>query len=297
MKRLAFLVSGTMLTLALALSPSAWAQSRPHSGGGGGGGGQAVPRGSSGGGGGSVSGGGSSSSGSSVAPMPSGGSSSGAVSRPGGSRVRSGGASSLGSGGQRGEAVPRGSRPNAGGPTTGQAVPRTGRPPSTGGGGGSYYPGYYWGSNYYRSPYWGYGGYSGWGLGLYAYNPFWWGYGYPYSSYWGWDPYMDYYGYGFGQLYPGNYGGSYASPDSAGDQDLPDGALKLKIQPRDAEVYVDGYFVGQVDSFDGAFQHLDLEPGTHRVEVRAPGHETITFEVKIAPRQNVTYKGELKKAM
>ena len=47
----------------------------------------------------------------------------------------------------------------------------------------------------------------------------------------------------------------------------------------------------------GGRQHLDLEPGTHRVEIRAPGHEPITFEVKIAPRQNVTYKGELKKAM
>ena len=58
---------------------------------------------------------------------------------------------------------------------------------------------------------------------------------------------------------------------------------------------MDGYFVGQVDGFDGPFQHLDLEAGTHRVEIRAPGHESITFEVKIAPRQNVTYKGELKR--
>lgn len=297
MKRFALLLSGMVLTFALALSPSAWAQSRPHTGGGGGGGGAtAVPRGSSGGGGGggSVSSGGGTSSGggSYTAPTPSGGSSGGAVSRPG-ARVRSGRAVSLGTGGQRGEAVPRGSRPNAGNAPIGQAVPRTGRPPSPGSGGGNYYwPSYYWGSGYYGYP-WGYyrsAWYPYWGSSWY-FSPFWWGYTSP-LWYGSWDPYWD---YGFGQLYPGWYGGSYASPDSA--EELPDGALKLKVKPRDAEVYVDGYYVGQVDSFDGAFQHIDLEPGTHRVEIRAPGYESITFEVKIAPRQNLTYKGELKKAM
>ncbi|MBP7569199.1 MAG: PEGA domain-containing protein [Acidobacteria bacterium] len=294
MKRLALLVSGTVLTFALALSPSAWAQSRPNTGGGGGGGGgSAVPRGSSGGGSASSGGATSSGGGSYTAPMPSGGSSGGAVSRPGGARVRSGGASNLGSGGQRGEAIPRGSRPNAGNAPTGQAVPRTGRPPRPDTGGGNYWPNYYWGGGYGYGGYgYGYGyGYPYWGSSWY-YNPFWWGYAYP-SSYWGWDPF--YWDYGFGQIYPGTYGGGYASADSP--EELPDGALKLKVKPRDAEVYVDGYYAGQVDSFDGAFQHIDLEPGTHRLEIRAPGYESITFEVKIAPRQNLTYKGELKKAI
>jgi hypothetical protein len=50
-----------------------------------------------------------------------------------------------------------------------------------------------------------------------------------------------------------------------------------------------------VDSFDGAFQDLDLEAGTHKVEVRAEGYETITFEVRITPRETVTYKGEMKR--
>jgi hypothetical protein len=201
-------------------------------------------------------------------------------------RSGGGGGARLGSAPPRGEAVPRGSRPNVGNPPVGQAVARTGRPPVPGGGDQYYWPSYYYGGWNYRSPYWGYGYYNNYWGGLYMYNPFWWGYGDPY---YGWDPYL---GGGWANIYPGYYTGGYAAPDQA---ELPDGALKLKVKPREAEVYVDGYFVGQVDSFDGPFQHVDLEPGTHRVEIRAEGFEPITFEVKIAPKQSVTYKGELKR--
>ena len=34
----------------------------------------------------------------------------------------------------------------------------------------------------------------------------------------------------------------------------PTGALRLKIKPRDAQVYVDGYYAGQIDEFDGIFR-------------------------------------------
>ena len=35
-----------------------------------------------------------------------------------------------------------------------------------------------------------------------------------------------------------------------------DGSLRLKVKPREASVYVDGYFAGRVDDFDGMFQRL-----------------------------------------
>ena len=52
---------------------------------------------------------------------------------------------------------------------------------------------------------------------------------------------------------------------------------------------------GLVDEFDGLFQSLHLESGPHRVEVRAPGYETLAFEVRLIPDHTTTYTGELKK--
>ena len=67
------------------------------------------------------------------------------------------------------------------------------------------------------------------------------------------------------------------------------------MKPEHGQVYVDGYYVGEVDSFDGVFQKLALETGTHRVEIRAEGYETVQFEVMVIRGETVTYKGELKR--
>ena len=74
-----------------------------------------------------------------------------------------------------------------------------------------------------------------------------------------------------------------------------DGALRLKVKPRDAWVFVDGYFAGVVDKFDGVFQRLRLEPGPHRIEISADGYETLTFDVQVRPDETITYKGELER--
>ena len=71
--------------------------------------------------------------------------------------------------------------------------------------------------------------------------------------------------------------------------------LRLKIEPRQAQVYVDGYYVGVVDSFDGVFQKLGLDGGGHKVELKADGFEPLEFEVLITPGETVTYKGEMKR--
>ncbi|HEU4689086.1 MAG TPA: PEGA domain-containing protein, partial [Vicinamibacterales bacterium] len=73
----------------------------------------------------------------------------------------------------------------------------------------------------------------------------------------------------------------------------PQGSLRLKIKPREGQVYVDGFFVGAVDDFDGTFQKLNIDAGGHRIEIKAPGHQTISFEVLITPNETITYKGEL----
>jgi len=113
-------------------------------------------------------------------------------------------------------------------------------------------------------------------------------------------------GYGYydpwGGAYSGYYGGyydpwfgGYPAYPQASYTSSDEGSLKLKIKPRQAEVYVDGYFVGVVDDFDGIFQRLHVESGPHRIEVRASGYETLEFEVRITPEHTTTYTGELKK--
>jgi hypothetical protein len=83
------------------------------------------------------------------------------------------------------------------------------------------------------------------------------------------------------------YGPSYSTVSGY------DGALRLKVKPVEATVYVDGYYVGVVDDFDGIFQRLRLDAGPHHIEIRAPRYETLTFDVRIEPDQTTTYRGQM----
>jgi hypothetical protein len=172
--------------------------------------------------------------------------------------------------------VPPYSRPRDGKPIIGQAAPRTSAPT---GGGGISTPGYYGG--YYP---WGFGG-LGFGYGYYG------GYYDPY------DPYGGYGGYGGSGGY-GGYGGydPYGGyPDAGTARRYDEGGLRLKIKPSSAAVYVDGNYTGVVDDFNGIFQRMHLDAGPHRIEVRAPGYESLAFDVRIEADHTTTYKGELKK--
>jgi PEGA domain len=174
-------------------------------------------------------------------------------------------------------AVPEYSRPREGRPVTGTAVERGTVPPPSGGGGNIIiYPSY----PYYPWGFWG-PGYS-YGLGYLFYDP-WYGGGYGYGDPYGWG------GYGGGG-YSGGGGGYQVSRDYKET-----GGLRLKIDPKQAQVYVDGYYAGVVDSFDGSFQKLSLEGGGHKITLKADGFEPIDFEVLITPGETVTYKGEMKR--
>jgi hypothetical protein len=165
--------------------------------------------------------------------------------------------------------VPRGARPNPGGTTVGQAYVRPQAPPDN-------RPGH--DINWYYNP-WLFSGFGFYNF-LY-YDPFWWDdWGYPYAYGYGYDPYGD----------PGAYG---ASGYYGEEQPQGQGALKLKVEPKNAEVYVDGYYMGSVDDFNGMFQKMDLEVGPHHVELRAPGYRTVAFDVRIELNDTVTYRGEL----
>src|SRR5262249_4835023 len=124
---------------------------------------------------------------------------------------------------------------------------------------------------YYNYPrrYYPYG-YGSFGLGYFYYNPYAWYPGYYYDPYYPGRSYYGSYGYGIG-------------------------TLRLEVWPREAEGYVDGYYAGRVDDFDGTFQALDLQEGPYRIEIVMPGYETLDFNVRIQPGRKITYHGTLRR--
>jgi hypothetical protein len=112
-------------------------------------------------------------------------------------------------------------------------------------------------------------------------------YGYPwYGSYGYGYPWYGYPGYG--------YGGYYGTFPRYGMRSY--GGVRIDLPQRDAEVYVDGYYTGVVNDFDGAFQQINLEPGPHRIEVRAEGFEPVSFDVRVEPGRTITYRAALREA-
>jgi hypothetical protein len=134
-------------------------------------------------------------------------------------------------------------------------------------------------NNYYYSyprryyPY----GYGSFGLGYFYYDPYRW---YPN-------------GYGVYGSYGGSYGGGYY-PGYPGSYGYPTGQLRLRVEPKHAEVYVDGYYAGIVDDYDGIAQGLTLEEGGYKIEIVAPGFEPIEVDVRIIPGRKISYRGVLR---
>jgi hypothetical protein len=71
------------------------------------------------------------------------------------------------------------------------------------------------------------------------------------------------------------------------------GRLVLESLPDNAQVYVDGFYVGLVQEFGLRGRALDLPAGVHHVELRAPGYESVTFSVIIKPNDIVRYRGDM----
>ncbi len=143
--------------------------------------------------------------------------------------------------------------------------------------------GYPYGFASYLSFGFGYGGYAGFGVGF----------GYPgYGGYYGYPGYA--YGYGYpaygGYGYPGYYGASQGYAAAGAGQAY--GSVRIESHNRDAQVFADGYYVGIVDDFDGTYQHLNLEAGAHKIEIRTPNAPPIAFDVNVLPGRTITYRAD-----
>jgi hypothetical protein len=91
----------------------------------------------------------------------------------------------------------------------------------------------------------------------FVYSPFF------YDPFWG--PYPDY-GYG---SYP-------VGVRASGD-------VRVLATPKDAEVYVDGFYASVVDDFDGTFQRLHVTPGGHAITLHLEGFRTVTQNIYVTP--------------
>ena len=108
-------------------------------------------------------------------------------------------------------------------------------------------------------------------------------YGYPYVAF-GYAPYVEF--------------AAEPSPEPAATvtDEPPLGFLQLRVQPRSAEVYVDGALAGTVDDFGGRGAR-QVPAGPRRVEIVAPGYETLTFDVRVPENDTVTFTRELEPAV
>jgi hypothetical protein len=202
--------------------------------------------------------------------VPRGGGGGGSSGGGGGSHP-SPGVSSSGGGSQSSPGY-SGGGPSSGSGSSGSTAQR--RHPRAGTGSGSsggYYPGY--------------PGYPGWGGGGY-YPPYW-------SSWWP---------YGSLGWYGGYYGGYYGYPWGWGGGgtvyhqiERESGAVRVLVDPAEARVYVDGYYAGTVDDFDGLFQRLNVSSGRHELALKLEGYKTHRMRVYVAPDSTLKLHYELEK--
>jgi len=108
-----------------------------------------------------------------------------------------------------------------------------------------------------------------------------------FSVYFGWGS-----GYLFGAPYYGHVYG-YAPAPVYGAAPVVYGDVRLQVNPRDAAVYVDGYYAGIVDNFDGVFQRLTLTSGPHQIELAAPGLEARMLNVYVDPARTIDVRMDL----
>ena len=89
----------------------------------------------------------------------------------------------------------------------------------------------------------------------YVYAPF-------YDPFWRYDPYYPYAGYPVGR---------------------PNADVRTEVTPKQAQVYVDGFYAGVAGDFDGVFKRLHLTPGGHAITLYLEGYRTVTQDVYVRP--------------
>jgi hypothetical protein len=75
----------------------------------------------------------------------------------------------------------------------------------------------------------------------------------------------------------------------------PDAAVKFDVKPKDTTVYVDGFYAGIVDDFDGAFQRLRTSPGAHQLTLYLDGYRTYNERVYLSVDNTLKLKHRMER--
>jgi len=98
-------------------------------------------------------------------------------------------------------------------------------------------------------------------------------------------------GYGGGVYGPW---GPWAGSDDAALRGEPrPGFLQVLADPAAAQVYVDGLYVAVVDDLRRTVPGRALDPGPHRVELRADGYQPFVREIRIDPGETTLLRADL----
>jgi hypothetical protein len=63
--------------------------------------------------------------------------------------------------------------------------------------------------------------------------------------------------------------------------------VRVHVTPKEATVYVDGFYAGIAGDFDGSLRPLPLPPGTHDIVLYLEGYRTVQTRAYLAPGSTV----------
>jgi hypothetical protein len=69
------------------------------------------------------------------------------------------------------------------------------------------------------------------------------------------------------------------------------------VKPKDASVYVDGYYAGRVEDYDGTFQRLHVPPGQHEIIVYLDGFRSLHERLYLTPNSTKKIEGDLERLL
>src|SRR5262249_1002679 len=151
-------------------------------------------------------------------------------------------------------------------------------------------------------------------VGVYPYRPYYYpyrpgitvgfyaGFGFGYPYYYGYPYAYPYYGYGYPYSYPypysyypyANSGPTAPASYVSAQPGVVYGGVRIEGAPGDAQVFVDGNYVGVAEDFDGAERHVNLPAGSHQIEIRVAGVQPIAFDVNVQGGRTVSVHADVR---
>lgn len=89
------------------------------------------------------------------------------------------------------------------------------------------------------------------------------------------------------------YGYPWPAPYPFPMSDVLAGSVRVDVSPKNADVYVDGFYAGIVSDFNGIFHHLTMTAGPHVIEMRKTGLEPLAVEIYVQPNHTITYRAAM----